>query len=78
MKKHVEAFHMKHKIVCDMQCEICLKKHDKNEQYSKHMETFHKDGYDCGARCNSDTNAFHCEKCKSFFFSLLAFRVHNC
>lgn len=60
------------------ECGICYKKLFKKGRLKKHMKAFHENGFDCGARCNSETNAFHCETCAACFLSLRSLRVHAC
>lgn len=40
--------------------------------------SYHKKGYDCGARVNSETNWYDCEKCGGSYSSLYHFRNHDC
>lgn len=39
---------------------------------------YHKKGYDCGARVNSETNYFDCFKCGASFIDLYTYRRHDC
>lgn len=79
IEKHLKTEHVTKVVEEILQCEICLKKfYKKGNEYQKHKETFHKNGYDCGARCNAETNAYQCKACKGIYFSLKAMRVHTC
>lgn len=83
-------FNIKHKLVrhirqshlyvkrCAIQCKICLKKFREKKKFPVHMETYHKDGYDCGARVNSETNFFDCYKCGASYAALLNYKRHDC
>lgn len=62
----------------ELKCEICWKKFYTKEKLDKHKETLHKNGFDCGARCNAETNAFKCGNCNRVFFCLKAMRTHGC
>lgn len=75
IKKHI-LYHHLNIAVYQGQCKICLQKIAK--KMNKHMKTYHPDGFDCGARVNSETNYFDCFKCGASYADLFTYRRHDC
>lgn len=60
------------------ECRICMKKFRSRLRYENHMRASHKNGYDCGARVNSETNHYDCYKCGGSYNFLSIYRSHLC
>ncbi|XP_070500119.1 zinc finger protein 93-like [Chironomus tepperi] len=78
MKKHLNLTHnstyIKNSRDEAFKCPICLKIYSTN--LDQHMEKYHPNNYDSGARVNPETNKYHCPKCIQAFMSLHHYEKH--
>lgn len=75
INEHIKKHHLNMN-VHPHQCKICLK--TSMDPIERHMKKYHKNGYDCGARVNSETNYYDCCKCGASYVDLFTFRRHDC
>lgn len=77
LRRHIERIHLGI-LIYKAECKICEQKLAQREKLEKHMRKYHTDGFDCGARANSETNFFDCYQCGASYVDLYTYRRHDC